>query len=132
MDYAKVLRENLKDIMKQKGYTQSYLAEVTEITEATVSRYLTGVHSPKIEYIAKMAEALGVSLDYLFGLSASSIPDAPPSPEIRTLIAAYRRADAHTKKMVWMQLDLFLSDEEKESVMQKLSKQNPESKTETA
>lgn len=128
MDYAQVLRDNLRDIMNLRGITQAWLAEKTEITEATISRYLTGVHSPKIEYIAKMAGAMNVSVDYLLGLSSSSIPDEPPSPEVRTLLAAYDRADAHTKKMVWMQLDLFLSDEEKELA----PKQSKERKSETA
>lgn len=113
MDYAQILRDNLKDVMRQRGFTQALLAEKADITEATISRYLAGVHSPKIEYIAKMAAALSVSIDYLLGLSSSSIPDQPPSPEIRTLIAGYERADPHTKKMVWMQLDLYLTDEEK-------------------
>ncbi len=128
MDYAQVLRDNLRDIMGLRGITQAWLAEKTDITEATISRYLTGVHSPKIEYIAKMAGAMNVSVDYLLGLSASSIPNEPPSPEVRTLLAAYDRADAHTKKMVWMQLDLFLSDEEKELAPQ----QSKERKSETA
>jgi len=132
MDYAKVLRDNLRDVMKQKGFTQAYLAEKADITEATISRYLTGVHSPKIEYVAKMAGAMDVSLDYLLGLSTSSIPNKPPSPEIRTLIAGYERADVHTKKMVWMQLDLYLSDEEKSSAPQQSDEQKIEKKTGTA
>lgn len=126
MDYAQILRDNLRDLMKQKGITQAWLAEKTEITEATISRYLSGVHSPKIELVAKMAGAMGVSVDYLIGLSSSTIPNEPPSPEVRALIAAYARADAHTKKMVWMQLDLYLSDEEKALAPQQSSEQKIE------
>lgn len=126
MDYAQILRDNLRDLMRQKGITQAWLAEKTEITEATISRYLSGVHSPKIELVAKMAGAMGVSVDYLIGLSSSTVPDKPPSPEVRTLIAAYNRADAHTKKMVWMQLDLYLTDEEKALAPQQSSEQKVE------
>ena len=126
MDYAQILRDNLRDLMKQKGITQAWLAEKTEITEATISRYLSGVHSPKIELVAKMAGAMGVSVDYLIGLSSSTIPNKPPSPEVRALIAAYNRADTHTKKMVWMQLDLFLTDEEKVLAPQQSAEQKSE------
>lgn len=126
MDYAQILRDNLRDLMKQKGITQAWLAEKTEITEATISRYLSGVHSPKIELVAKMAGAMGVSVDYLIGLSSSTVPNEPPSPEVRALIAAYSRADAHTKKMVWMQLDLFLTDEEKVLAPQQSTEQKSE------
>ena len=113
IDFSKVLRENMRDIMKQKGFTQQWLSVQTDIPDATISRYLTGVHNPKIEYVARMAAAMGVSVDYMLGLSTSSVPDQPPSAEIRALIAGYERADAHTKKMIWMQLDLVLTDEEK-------------------
>ena len=113
IDFSKVLRENMRDIMKQKGFTQQWLSVQTDIPDATISRYLTGVHNPKIEYVARMAAAMGVSVDYMLGLSTSSIPDQPPSPEIRARIAGYERADPHTKKMIWMQLDLVLTDEEK-------------------
>ena len=113
IDFSKVLRENMRDIMKQKGFTQQWLSVQTDIPDATISRYLTGVHNPKIEYVARMAAAMGVSVDYMLGLSTSSIPDQPPSPEIRALIAGYERADPHTKKMIWMQRDLVLTDEEK-------------------
>ena len=113
IDFSKVLRENMRDIMRQKGFTQQWLSVQTDIPDATISRYLTGVHNPKIEYVARMAAAMGVSVDYMLGLSTSSIPDQPPSPEIRALIAGYERADPHTKKMIWMQLDLVLTDEEK-------------------
>ena len=113
IDFSKVLRENMRDIMRQKGFTQQWLSVQTDIPDATISRYLAGVHNPQIEYVARMASAMGVSVDYMLGLSTSSVPDQPPSPEIRTLIAGYERADAHTKKMIWMQLDLVLTDEEK-------------------
>lgn len=113
VDFAKVLRDNMKDIMQVRGYTQQWLSAQTDIPDATISRYLSGVHNPKIEYVARMASAMGVSVDYLLGLSTSSVPNQPPSPEIRALIAGYERADAHTKKMIWMQLDLVLTDEEK-------------------
>lgn len=112
-DFGQEIRDSLKSLMIQRGLTQTQLATETGIPESTISRYLTGVHRPKVEYVAKMASAMGVSVDYLLGLSTSSIPNEPPRPEIRALISAYERADAHTKKMIWMQLDLVLTDEEK-------------------
>ena len=126
VDFAKVLRDNMRDIMRQRGYTQQWLSAQTDIPDATISRYLSGVHNPKIEYVARMAEAMGVSVDYLLGLSSSSVPNQPPSPEIRAIIAGYERADAHTKKMIWMQLDLVLTDEEKESAPKQSSEQKSE------
>lgn len=126
-DYGKILQENLRDIMKQRGVTQAWMAVQAQTTEATISRYLTGVHSPKIELVAKMASALHVSVDYLLGLSSSTVPDKPPTPEVRSIIAAYNRADAHTKKMVWMQLETVMSDEEKASAPKRFDEPKQES-----
>lgn len=126
IDFAKVLRDNMRDIMRQKGFTQQWLSLQTGIPDATISRYLSGIHNPKIEYVARMANAMGVSVDYMLGLSTSSLPNQPPSPEIRALIAGYERADAHTKKMIWMQLDLVLTDEEKASAPKQSNVQKSE------
>ena len=126
IDFTQVLRDNMRDVMKQKGYTQNWLAAQTDIPEATISRYLSGIHNPKIDYVARIASAMGVSVDYLLGMSMSAIPNQPPKPEIRALIAGYKRADAHTKKMIWMQLDLVLTDEEKELAPQQSSERKSE------
>ena len=116
MDFEKIIKENLRTIIRQRGVTQAWLAEKAETTEATVSRYLTGIHSPRIELIAKMATALNVSVDYLLGLSESSIPNEPPTPEMRAIISSYSRASAFSRKMVWMQLEPAMTEEER-SVM---------------
>lgn len=113
MDFEKIIKENLRSVIRQRGVTQAWLAEQADTTEATVSRYITGVHSPRIELIAKMARALNVSVDYLLGLSESSIPNEPPTPEMRTIISSYSRASAFTKKMVWLQLEPGMTDEER-------------------
>lgn len=126
VDFAKVLRDNLRDVMRQKGYTQQWLSAQTDIPDATISRYLSGKHDPKMEYVARMAGAMNVSIDYLLGLSTSSVPNQPPSPEIRALISGYERADAHTKRLIWMQLELVLTDEEKELAPKQSSEQQSE------
>ncbi|SKA89515.1 Helix-turn-helix [Clostridium sp. USBA 49] len=60
----RILRLRIKNEMKQKE-----LADKVGITEATLSRYENGLRSPKGEIVSKLAEALGVSSDYLLGLT---------------------------------------------------------------
>ena len=57
MDFEKIIKENLRTVIRQRGVTQGWLAEKADTTEATVSRYLTGVHSPRIELIAQIGRA---------------------------------------------------------------------------
>jgi transcriptional regulator with XRE-family HTH domain len=55
-----ILRLRTENDMKQKE-----LADRVGITEATLSRYENDLRSPKGEIVFKLAEALGVSSDYL-------------------------------------------------------------------
>lgn len=60
----------LSELDKQ-GMTQKQLAEKSGITEAAISRYLSGERTPRSVFLAKIAKALGVSSDYLLGESTA-------------------------------------------------------------
>lgn len=47
------------------------LSKRVGITNVTISRYLNGQRKPQIDIIAKIAEILGTSIDYLLGFSNS-------------------------------------------------------------
>ena len=52
--------------MGDTGVSQRELARLTGITEATLSRYVNGNRIPKATTLKKIADALGVGLDYFF------------------------------------------------------------------
>lgn len=108
----------LRDIIESRGVTQAWLAEKTNTTEATISRYLKGVHKPNLEIVARIAQALNVSIDYIMDLSLSPQPYREPEKEIVVLANAYRRADDDHKNIVWSVLDSYLTPEEKTFVLQ--------------
>lgn len=58
-------REKVKYILKKKGLKQKDLAELSGITESSLSRYMKDLREPKVDDFTKMADALGVSVDYL-------------------------------------------------------------------
>jgi len=64
----KIFSKMLKEQIKKKGMTQKELAERIDITEASVSRYVSGQRIPKATVLLKIATALGVSTDYLLGV----------------------------------------------------------------
>lgn len=103
----------LRDIIESRGVTQAWLAEKTNTTEATISRYLKGVHKPNLEIVARIAQALNVSIDYIMDLNLSQQPYKEPEKEIVVLANAYRRADDDHKNIVWSVLDSYLTPEEK-------------------
>lgn len=116
----------LRDIIESRGVTQSWLAEKTGATEATISRYLSGVHKPNLDIVARIAQALNVSIDYIMDLSLSPTPYKEPEREIVILADAYRRADDDHKNIVWSVLDSYLTPEEKHSYRSQSKTRQPD------
>lgn len=52
--------EKLKYIMKQKNITQKELADMLELKQAQISKWITGKRSPNYQSIEKIAHALNV------------------------------------------------------------------------
>lgn len=71
------LGERMKYLLKKKKISQRQLADKCGISEQTISRYIRGTRFPGSIELFNMADALGVSADYLFGRepSAMSVDD---------------------------------------------------------
>lgn len=61
--------ERLKELRKKYGYSREKLAELLNIGESNIPRYERGENTPSGDTVAKMAQILNVSSDYLLGLS---------------------------------------------------------------
>lgn len=59
--------KNLSILLEERNITQRELAEKIDVTEVTISRYLSGERSPRIEIVNKIANYFKVSVDYLLG-----------------------------------------------------------------
>lgn len=62
-DFGAVLR----DLRKQKGYTQKRLSEVLNVSETTISKYESNTAVPPFETVRAIAAWFNVSLDSLSG-----------------------------------------------------------------
>jgi len=88
-----LIAERLAYLRKQRKWTQAELAERLHIKQQEIARYEIGERSPKVDTIARMADALGCTVSYLIG--RSPLPEgtlAELDPAERELIAAIRRA----------------------------------------
>lgn len=65
MKAHKELPARLSSLRNQRGMTQTKLAAQAEINRAQYNRYEKGETTPSIETLSKIAEALGISIDYL-------------------------------------------------------------------
>lgn len=107
----------LRDIIDARGISQAWLAYKAGTTEATISRYISGIHKPNLDIVAKICKELNVSIDYIMDLSLSPTPYSEPDKDIAILVDAFRRADDDHKNIIWSVLDSFLTAEEKTFVM---------------
>jgi len=66
--------ERLRAIREKRGYSQHELARLCEFGANQISRYETGTHDPSATALKTLAHILGVSMDYLAGITDN--PDA--------------------------------------------------------
>ena len=66
---AQSFGSRLKRAREAQGVSLLALGGLTEIQPRTIERWEDGLHDPKIEDAAKVAAALGVSLDELAGIA---------------------------------------------------------------
>lgn len=78
--------------LQKQGMSQRELARLIGVTEAVMSRYVSGDRDPKPEVLANIATALHTTSDYLLGIENEEFSH----PRIRRMIA--RNASAMTEQ----------------------------------
>ena len=71
-----MLSENIKQLRKQKGYTQETLAQALNIVRQTVSKWEKGYSVPDADMLEKLADILEVPVSDLLG--------EPAEPQVKT------------------------------------------------
>ncbi len=87
---GKELGKRISESLQKNGMTQKELASRIGITEAVISRYISGERDPKPETLANIATALHTTSDYLLGIEKNDFD----CPKICRMIA--RNASAMT------------------------------------
>jgi transcriptional regulator with XRE-family HTH domain len=76
------LGEKLKQLRKEKGWSQDELAYHAQIDGRQVSRYENDRVMPSVDVIVKVAKAYDVSIDYLLLDDVPRRPARPPSGKL--------------------------------------------------
>ncbi len=105
--------DRIKQLKSERKMTNDQLAELTGIPLGTLSKILAGISdSPKLVNIVAIADALGVSLDYLISGNPENTNNYTLSSQEIQLVESYRRLDAHGRE-----LTLLVLEKEKERVL---------------
>jgi transcriptional regulator with XRE-family HTH domain len=61
------IADRLLILRRAKKLSQSELGDIVDVTRETIGKYERGDNSPSLDTACKIADVLGVSLDYLAG-----------------------------------------------------------------
>ena len=64
---AKELGERMQRLMTDRALSQKQLAELANVTEVSMSRYINGDREPSVSTLANIATALHTTTDFLLG-----------------------------------------------------------------
>lgn len=118
------LGQNIKKYRKQKGLTQSELAEMIDLKSITIRKYESDDREPSIETITKIAEALGVPVSKLIEDDTFNLTDSDTEkvdfyidliigmPELKPLIPIFRNKGYELRQDI-KGYDIYLIKEEK-------------------
>ena len=110
-------KERLSSLSNKKNYSQEELAELIGISRSTLQEYLEGKSTPKLSVARRLAQALGVSLDYLFlgdeyisnDTGEDIYPDALDTDIYRRLYNLYANASKETVLQAEAFMDFLLT-----------------------
>ncbi len=84
-------------LLEEKGWTQGELMRKAGISRSEASRICSGVRNPSCEIVGKVAEAFGVSTDYLIYGGDRQMPEGL-APDIIDFIRKYWSKLDHSDK----------------------------------
>lgn len=102
---GKELGQRILQTLRSKEMSQRELAATVGLTEAVISRYISGERDPKPDIIANIATALHTTSDYLLGIER----DEYDHPRICRLIA--RNASVMSEKEKKELIDALFGEE---------------------
>ncbi|MBI3141715.1 MAG: helix-turn-helix transcriptional regulator [Bacteroidetes bacterium] len=106
------LGSKITELRKQKGWSQSELAQKLEVSREIVGRYERNDAVPSIEIAKRMADVFEVSLDYLVGSTEQEVDKAT----LNRLQEINRLSDEN-KKLVYTFLDSFITKTKLQGVL---------------
>jgi transcriptional regulator with XRE-family HTH domain len=103
------MKERLKECRVKAGYTQKYIALTVGVAMPTVSQWESGIKSPSVENLIRLADLYGVTVDHLLGRDtpgsrpAAAISAPRVDPAEARLLAVYRSLNSQGKEYIRQQ-----------------------------
>ena len=98
-----MLSDELKKLRKERGLTQSQLADALNVSQSTIASWENGTRQPTTDFLPTLADFYGISTDRILGMIAELQiglePATPKTEEARILMTGVdRMPEADRKK----------------------------------
>lgn len=100
MNNSQEVAKVIKDTAKQKGIAVGKMLEECELSKNALSTMQAAGYLPRIENLSKIADYLGVSVDYLLGRETKNAPDDDVRGDIIERIKSLSEADAEKLRIL--------------------------------
>lgn len=94
------LQKRIKDLIEDRDTTQKLLAKEFDITESTMSGYLTGKVRMPAWLVLSFAQYFQVSTDYLYGLTDTPQRPMDLSPSEQALVRDFRTLSRNQRELI--------------------------------
>lgn len=94
-----VFSKNLKALIDSRGMSMLSLADDINITSATLSRYISGMRRPSVEYIVMIARYFDVSVDWLLGIQKDRYADVIDE-KMAKVLNLYTRSSPEDQRVI--------------------------------
>ncbi|QWI52537.1 helix-turn-helix domain-containing protein [Bacillus mycoides] len=108
-----ILSIRIKELRKERKWSQKELGEKVEVSESFVSKVESGKKQPSREVTTKIAEVLNVTTDYLLGRSEdpelNEEEDKIVSEEGKNMLAIIESLPENERKRALEQLEMYVT-----------------------
>ena len=108
MDTVKI-GKFLKELRKEKGYTQETLGEKVGVTNKTVSRWETGTYMPPVECLILLSDIYDVSINEIVAGQRLSKAEFSDAAEENLSEALQLSENAYKQKEKWLTIIMAIS-----------------------
>jgi transcriptional regulator with XRE-family HTH domain len=122
-EIRKSVGTRIKQLRKQRGWTQKELAKHLEGSYQQLNKYESGIHAPPLDKLVQLADALNTTIDYLI---TGQTPDETPLHNKRLLqkFKLLEGFDANQQETVINVIDAMVAKHQMEETLKTLGTNN--------
>lgn len=104
------LKKRISEARNRKGLNQAQLAESAGVTPAAISQIENGLRVPTLPVLHRIANVLGVSLDYLAGKSDEiELEDMLQQDEVKKFFRGFQSLDPDDQQTILKNIEFLQS-----------------------